>query len=193
MALFLIGASGDQAPVEKAVNETFIRGERIWTDRKEEGFGICEKLGVSLGNTVCNRAGSIVCKEENNKIEFGNVEFLVPGKEMEPELKKLHPSKYVEYKASQDKDTAVEVVCLGNIALVGIKPELNCGSGVTLQTLSPYPHTLVCTMINGSMKYMAEKASYDRFTYEAMNSPFGKGAAEILIEESLKLLKKMNI
>ena len=43
------------------------------------------------------------------------------------------------------------------------------------------------------MKYMAEKASYDRFTYEAMNSPFGKGAAEILIEESLKLLKKMNI
>ena len=193
VALFLIGASGDQAPVEKAVSETFIRGERIWTDRKEEGFGICEKLGVSLGNTVCNRAGSIVCKEENNKIEFGNVEFLVPGKEMEPELKELHPSKYVEYKASQDKDTAVEVVCLGNIALVGIKPELNCGSGVTLQTLSPYPHTLVCTMINGSMKYMAEKASYDRFTYEAMNSPFGKGAAEILIEESLKLLKKMNI
>ena len=38
VALFLIGASGDQAPVEKAVSETFIRGERIWTDRKERRF-----------------------------------------------------------------------------------------------------------------------------------------------------------
>lgn len=38
---------------------------------------------------------------------------------------------------------------------------------------------------------MAERDSYDRSTYEAMNSPFGKGAAEILMKETLGLLEQM--
>ena len=46
VALYLIGAAGDQAPVEKAVTETFVRGEKIKTDRREEGFGICENLAT---------------------------------------------------------------------------------------------------------------------------------------------------
>lgn len=192
VALFLIGASGDQVPVEKAVNETFVRGERIRTDRREEGFGICEKLGISLGETVCQTARDISCEEKNENFEFGNLEFFVPGKEMEPQLKNLHPEKVPLYRSTQDRKTSVEVISIGNLALVGIRPELNCGSGVALKTLSPYAHTLVCTMVNGSSKYMAEKDSYDRSTYEAMNSPFGKGAAEILLRETLGLLEKMN-
>ena len=192
VALFLIGASGDQVPVEKAVNETFVRGERIRTDRREEGFGICEKLGISLGETVCQTARDISCEEKNENFEFGNLEFFVPGKEMEPQLKNLHPEKVPLYRNIQDRKTSVEVISIGNLALVGIRPELNCGSGVALKTLSPYAYTLVCTMVNGSSKYMAEKDSYDRSTYEAMNSPFGKGAAEILLRETLGLLEKMN-
>ena len=41
-------------------------------------------------------------------------------------------------------------------------------------------------------KYMADKRSYDRFTYEAQNSPFAKGAAEILMKESISLLNEMH-
>lgn len=191
VALFLIGAAGDQAPVEKAVSETFVRGERIRRDRKEEGFGICEKLGNSLGETVCQIADQVVCTEKNPKLEFGRCEFAVPGKEMERELKRLHPVKAPAYTAAEDKTTSVEAICLGNLALVGVKPELNCGTGVAIRTLSPYPHTLICTMVNGGAKYMAERDSYDRSTYEAMNSPFGKGAAEILMKETLGLLEQM--
>jgi len=37
---------------------------------------------------------------------------------------------------------------------------------------------------------MADADSYDRITYEAMNSPFGKGAAERLTEAARSLLEK---
>ena len=38
---------------------------------------------------------------------------------------------------------------------------------------------------------MADKTSYERCTYEAMNSPFYAGAAEILAEKATLLLEQM--
>jgi hypothetical protein len=35
-------------------------------------------------------------------------------------------------------------------------------------------------MVNGGQKYMADWESYKRMSYEAMNSFFGEGSAEIL-------------
>ena len=110
---------------------------------------------------------------------------------MERELKKLHPMKIPEYIPAQDKVTTVETICLGDLALVGVKPELNCKSGIALGTFSPYRYTWVCTMVNGGAKYMAERDAYDNSKYEAMNSPFGNGAAEILLRKALGLLEEM--
>ena len=35
---------------------------------------------------------------------------------------------------------------------------------------------------------MADNTAYDRLTYEAMNSPFVRGSAEVLCEKALELL-----
>ena len=53
-----------------------------------------------------------------------------------------------------------------------------------------YPLARVVTLFDGGAKYMADADSYDRITYEAMNSPFGKGAAERLTEAARALLEK---
>ena len=87
----------------------------------------------------------------------------------------------------------VEAVRIGEIALVGVRPELNCISGLAVSNVSPFQNTLVCTMVNGAAKYMADRKSYDRFTYEAMNSPFGKGAAEIVVQQSEELLESLKM
>ena len=213
VALFLLGAAGDQCPSEKTVNETFVQGQRVRRDLQEEGFGICERLGEKLGSTVCDvvekirqkdSGQSTGCKEEgtenaagtarledSGRIICGKVSFRVPGKEMERDLKKLHPVKTAEYISAQDKETEAEAVCIGGIALLGVKPELNCCSGLAISAASPFRETLTCTMVNGAAKYMADQKSYDRFTYEAMNSPFGKGAAEILTRQSAALLESL--
>lgn len=192
VALFLLGAAGDQAPVERAVCETFVLGERIRKDKQEEGFGICERLGGQLGEAVWNISEKIRCREEEYKLEFGKIFFRVPGKEMERELGKLHPVKKMEYVPEEERKVQVEVIKLGDLAFVGVKPELNCITAAAIRYCSPFRHTLVCTMVNGAQKYMADRESYDRFTYEAMNSPFGKGAAEILTRQALGLLESMD-
>lgn len=191
VGLFLIGAAGDQCPVEKTVCDLFVQGERVHRDRREEGFGICERLGEILGKTVCDIAEKITCHEMGGEIKFRKVRFCVPGKEMERELKKLRPVREFVYLPAEERETEVEVVCVGDIALLGVKPELNCRTGVAISTCSPFADTWVCTMVNGGAKYMADKKSYDRFTYEAMNSPFGKGAAEMLAEQALSLLNEL--
>lgn len=192
VALFLLGAAGDQAPVERAVKETFVQGERIRKDKQEEGFRICERLGSQLGETVWRIQEKIRCEEESRSLEFGKIFFRVPGKEMERELAKLHPVKAMEYIPQGEKSVQVEVIKLGELALVGVKPELNCATATAIRCCSPFNRTLVCTMVNGAEKYMADRDSYDRFTYEAMNSPFGKGAAEILTRQALGLLESMD-
>ena len=191
VGLFLVGAAGDQCPVEKTFNETFVQGERVRKDLHEEGFGICERLGESLGKTVCSVMQGIVCCDIAGKIKYGNARFFVPGKEMERELKKLHPVKETVYTPTEDKEVEVEAVCVGELVLIGVKPELNCCTGIAVSGFSPFRNTLICTMVNGASKYMADKKSYDRFTYEAMNSPFGKGAAELLTKQSVTLLENM--
>lgn len=191
IALFLIGAAGDQCPIEKTVNETFVQGERVRRDRQEEGFGICEQLGERLGTTVCDTIQRIKCSDVEDKIKCDKVRFSVPGKEMERDLKKLHPVRQTEYIPSMEKETEVEAVRIGELAFIGVKPELNCCSGIAISACSPFRDTLVCTMVNGASKYMADKKSYDRFTYEAMNSPFGKGALELLMKQSLSLLENL--
>ncbi|MCM1134450.1 MAG: hypothetical protein NC400_02645 [Clostridium sp.] len=191
VGLFLLGAAGDQCPVEKTVNEVFVQGERVRRDRREEGFSICERLGEKLGRQVCEVAQKVKYEDVQSRILYGKSVFRVPGKEMERDLKKLHPVKEMEYTAAEEQETAVEAVCIGKLALVGVKPELNCCSGLSIGSGSPFQETLVCTMVNGAAKYMADKKSYDKFTYEAMNSSFGKGAAETLVQQSLVLLEGM--
>ena len=80
---------------------------------------------------------------------------------------------------------------LGGLAILGVKPELTYPTLRQIQAASPYPITLVSTLINGGAKYMADQSAYDKCMYEAVNSPFAPGAAEMLVREAGALLKKV--
>ena len=41
---------------------------------------------------------------------------------------------------------------------------------------------MLATLVDGGSKYMADAGSYDRMTYEAMNSRFAQGSAELLVD-----------
>lgn len=191
VALFLLGAAGDQAPIRKAVTEIFKDGKRERDDLHEKGFEICENLGKQLGEEVCRIAKRISCEDTGITVDIRKAEFAVPGKEMNRDLKSLHPVREYTYAATEDQIMEVEIIRLGNWVFLGVKPELNSDTAAEIRSKSPFPNTLVVTMVNGASKYMASEASYDIFTYEAMNSPFGKGAAEIMTEEAVNLLMEM--
>lgn len=77
---------------------------------------------------------------------------------------------------------------IGGAVFIGVQPELTARTGLALKAASPQPRTCLVTMVNGAAKYMADSGSYDRVTYASMNSPYGRGAAEILTARLTELL-----
>ena len=84
----------------------------------------------------------------------------------------------------------VEVITLGDVALVAGKPEINACTERQLQERSKYPHTLYLSMVGGGMKYMPDQASYERLSWEALTSMLMPGAAEKFVDTAIQLLEE---
>ncbi len=191
VAMFLIGAAGDQAPIEKAVSETFVNGEKIRTDLHEQGFEICERLSGELKERICKIAHEAVCDQENAQICTISETLKVPAKHMNRDLHSLRPTRNAIYEPDGESETGIEGIRIGSIALLGVKPELTCCTAADIMEQSAFDTTLICTLVNGASKYMADAGAYDRSCYEAQNSPFGRGAAEMLTAKAVEMLKKL--
>ncbi len=189
VALFLPGPCGDQAPSAKgkyfAVDEN---GAMVEQDIHEEGFSLIERLGIRLGAAVIQTAEQIVCLSENAEISHGYRAQTCSGKFHDRDANKHGPRKEYVYEPAEEEPLEIRLMRIGGIALVGVKPELNCVTGMQLQQASPCAVTLPVQMVNGGQKYMPDRDSYTRITYEAINSGFACGSAEQFVEWSVELL-----
>ena len=116
--------------------------------------------------------------------------FDVPAKKMNRNLHELKPTRSCEWEPDGLKAQTIELLTVGGLAILGVKPELTAVTAAHILAGSPYRHTLVATMVNGGAKYMADRSAYDRCMYEAINSPFMPGAAEKLEMEARKLFER---
>lgn len=184
--LFLIGAAGDQAPRQKAVGFRLAPdGTMIPTDMRDEAIPVCRQLGEEMA-TAALEALKDAKPVDCTRLHWRQVSVTVPAKKIERDLHKLHPTRIPPYEPEGESVQTVELLQIGDLKLIGVKPELNC---VTAKEISGSdPMVKVVTLWNGGAKYMADAASCDRITYEAQNSPFMKGAAELLAKRAGELL-----
>jgi len=189
-AMFLIGAAGDQAPVMRGKGYAPDgQGGYAEIDLHEESVGLAERLGQQLADEVMSTLQSANITL-NGEAKTASRSFNAPAKKMNRNLRELRPTHACQWEPDGDKEQTIELFTLGDLAVVGVKPELTYPTLKQLQAASPYPITLVATLINGGAKYMADQSAYDRCMYEAINSPFAPGAAEMLVREAAALLKK---
>jgi neutral ceramidase len=191
-ALFFMGAAGDQAPSLTGATFQYVGrdgGLRV-KDVDEGGLVVVQMIGARLGAEVLRLSEEIDCRPCAEPIvtEGATVEY--QGQEM-METHLIRPTKQYAFVGGGSRLERLEIIRVGDVALVGLSPELSCQTGVSIRERSPFPATLVLTMVNGGAKYMAELDAYDRITYEAMNSPFAGGSAEIMIDKSLELLRSL--
>lgn len=189
-ALFLIGAAGDQAPVEKG-NGYMPDGQGGWAEKDlhEAGIHIAERLGKQLtGETeaVLETEGQMIPEAE---VEIYNAGVLVPTKKMNRNLRELKPVRHCKWELEPEQEQPISILRIGELAIAGVKPELTWKTDQTMKKKSPLPFTLTATLVNGGAKYMAERGAYEKCMYEAINSPFGPGAAERLAQSVLTMLE----
>lgn len=190
VAMFLCGAAGDQAPRQKSsANLLQEDGSLLAVERGAEGVAIKNSLGDELGQAVLNaRAGAAELSPTH--IAARNRTFSVPAKVM-PDRGDVKVRKTPNFQDNGTIQSNVEVLRIGQLALVGVKPELSASVGAAIRKNSPFALTMVATMVNGGAKYMADREGFAHISYAAQNSPFGLGAAELLGEQALSALRDM--
>jgi len=185
--LYITGAAGDIVPEKTA-----------WFDRENaageiETVDLGVKAGIEFAKEIADKmvkaadeAVSIGIEKECNELKISETSYTWKTKGRTP----MHPYKELTFEPEGEKKVLVGVLALGDVAIVAGKPEINAVTGKQLADRSEYKHTVYASMINGGMKYMPDKKSYDELHWEALSSMLMPGAAERFVEVALEMLNR---
>ncbi|MBP2656150.1 MAG: hypothetical protein H6Q73_3719 [Firmicutes bacterium] len=194
IAFFGIGSAGDQSPILMANRYTMNdSGISVRKDIHDTGYIVLGLLGERLGADAVSVAQNITDKQSEVDLTVINDSVICQSQKM-PERQKpadMKPVKQYAYQETGEIKVPIAIMKVGNIAIVGVQPELAAIIGADIKKKSPIKNTLVLTMVNGAAKYMADKDSYDKFTYEARNSHHAKGSAERVEAKILSMLETL--
>jgi hypothetical protein len=191
VAIFLVGAAGDQAPVFQGNRYVLNRdGSTDRVDMHEAGFTLVDAIGERLGIETMQASEGIKTAAAAT-VQVWRRSLKVPSQAGSQGLP-TEPVLSYDYKPGPEIDLPVILMRMGDIVLVGLQAELAASVGAQIRANSPYPHTIVVTMVDGGAKYMPDAGSYGRFTYEARNSRYARGAAELAASGINEMLKQLH-
>jgi hypothetical protein len=85
-------------------------------------------------------------------------------------------------------EVEVQVVALGDVAWVSLPGEIFVELGLAIKKASPFPHTLIAELANGSVGYIPNREAYPQGNYEVVSSRCAVGSGERLVEAAGRLL-----
>lgn len=188
VALFLVGAAGDQAPASQAVTTSVdADGGLVREDAGDAGIGLLAQLGTTLGEEVLS---AMSCAEPLACERVSAHETIVSCLgQVRADFASLRPTREYAYVPAPDVITTVGALRLGDLVLIGVPPEIPSSLGTLVRSDEAAPHVDILTLVNGGQKYLPADDAYERCTYEAMNSSFGKGSAELLLRAATNAVR----
>jgi hypothetical protein len=78
------------------------------------------------------------------------------------------------------------------VAWVSLPGEIFVELGLEIKQGSPFRHTQIAELANGSIGYIPDEPAYAQGNYEVVSARCAKGSGEMLVEAALRLLKEMN-
>ena len=77
------------------------------------------------------------------------------------------------------------------LAIVALPGEIFVELGLALKRASPFKHTFIAELANGSIGYIPNRSAYAEGQYEVVSARGAEGAGELLMDAALKLLKDL--
>ncbi|MBO6040420.1 MAG: hypothetical protein J6P58_04350 [Oscillospiraceae bacterium] len=187
--LFFMSAAGDQVPKDQAFLEYVDADGKVQKDDRGVAYGlkIVEQYGPVLASDILTAAEKAECRPEETELRLGGCSFRWGAKGRTP----MQPRRSADYVAERDVEVGTELIALGDMAFVAVKPEVNVITEKQLQAQSPFAVTLLFSMVNGGMKYMPDAQSYERCTWESQSAMLMPGAAEKFVEVTADALRKL--
>jgi hypothetical protein len=191
VSLFTTGSAGDQIPAYTARRNVYgADGKPVPTDLGPAGYPLVALQGDRLGDAAI-RAAAAAKPAGAGRLAVFNGAVSLTTQERPKQLSQLRPTREYKYNVTGKTDAPFTLMTKGDIAIVGVQVELNAATGAWIRAHSPFPHTVVATMVNGAAKYLPDAESYKRITYQAMNSSYGPGSAEVMAQAIVAQLARM--
>ena len=96
----------------------------------------------------------------------------------------------VEAREGQPLEVEVQVIALGDdIAWVSLPGEIFVELGLAIKEASPFEHTIIAELANGSIGYVPTRLAYGQGNYEVVSARCAKGSGEKLVDAAVTLLK----
>lgn len=180
VAIALLGAAGDQQP--------------IFRGRQDESFLVNKELITRQGQLLRTAVLQTTLKEypvDELKIATSPIEL--PGQKRQKDTFDIKPSRiFVPKPTTQTVKIKLQAVKFGKIIILGTQPELNSEFGIKCRKIFKDKKVFLGTLIDGGVKYLPEKADFEKITYEAMNTEIGPKADEVFLNELEKLSRKLD-
>jgi hypothetical protein len=98
----------------------------------------------------------------------------------------------VDARHGQPHEVEVQVVALGSdVAWVSLPGEIFAELGLALKQDSPFPHTIIAELANGSVGYIPARRAFAQGNYEVVSTRCAEGSGELLVATAVRLLKEL--
>ena len=94
----------------------------------------------------------------------------------------------------QTRQTTLQAIVIGEVAIVGMPGELFTGLGVDLKVRSPFKHTYVVSLTNDWMGYLPDREAHTLGGYQTwmgLHSYAEEGTGERMVNESIRMLRQL--
>lgn len=188
--LFCMSAAGDQIPVKTSfrdvVNE---QGEvQLADEGTEQGFIYAEEQSSVMGQSIVQIAGAAVC--DKTEAKTGWKAFSFPWDTRKSGKRSLQKT-LVHEPGEKAAEVTAELFRFGDAVFLAERPEVNAQTELELIEQAPFEHMILMSMVNGEMKYMPDRWSFEHATWEAQSSMLMPGAAEKFVEEAVTCMKAL--
>lgn len=96
------------------------------------------------------------------------------------------------YHGKKELPWQMQGIRIGGVALLSVQGEPFVEIGLRIAEASPFPHTLFSGYSNGAFGYIATREAWHEGGYEVRGgSPFSADAADVVVEEGLRLLREL--
>jgi len=174
VALFTAGSLGDQAPRVQLGAATADPARDLTF-----AFEAVQAQGTLLGAEVVRVARGIDRSRADVRVHAAEQVIACPTKRGADVMSTMRQT------ASATVDVRLTLVRLGDVALAGVGGEVVTAIGRRLQNLSPLARTVVVSLVNDRIGYLADDAAYDHNTFEVRGCPVQRGHAESTIVDGL--------
>jgi hypothetical protein len=108
---------------------------------------------------------------------------------------KVEAFKILDVAAREGKplEVEVQVIALGrDVAWVSLPGEIFVELGLAIKRDSPFRHTFIAELANGSIGYIPNRAAYAEGNYEPISARCAAGSGEMLVESALRQLRAIH-